>query len=199
MTLTLGWPVTSTSWGEVIVYVKDLDRHRPSQEKVRAPIPRGHSQVTQGPCSTPPHSGPIQRGQGVHHRGQWLCCPSGGENRSKFSGCIKNKQHSIYSVSCTDDIWLENTVLLKIMELLNYIHVCTNHERIYSTNASIYCVHASFMASSFLALTFSGFYYFPWGHFKEFFIGVYDCYLRFCYPRVTSLYVHQAGKDTFCS
>lgn len=138
MTLTLGWPVTSTSWGEVILYVKDLDRHRPSQEKVRAPIPRGHSQVTQGPCSTPPHSGPIQRGQGVHHRGQWLCCPSGGENRSKFRGCIKNMQHSIYSVSCTDDIWLENTVLLKIMELLNYIHVCTNHERIYSTNASIY-------------------------------------------------------------
>lgn len=72
-------------------------------------------------------------------------------------------------------------------------------EFIQQMQVSIYCVHASFMASSSLALTFSGFYYFPWGHFKEFFIGVYDCYLRFCNPRVTSLYVHQAGKDTFCS
>lgn len=80
----VGRSTVCPSWVKVILLVKDIDRRSTAQEEDRGGASRGPGEVPQGPRSSPPHTGPVQGGQGVYLGGQRVRRPSCGQNRGKF-------------------------------------------------------------------------------------------------------------------
>lgn len=80
----VGRSTVCPTWVKVILLVKDIDRRSTAQEEDRGGAPWGPGEVPQGPRSSPPHTRPVQGGQGVYLGGQRVRRPSRGQNRGKF-------------------------------------------------------------------------------------------------------------------